>query len=111
MAIFEITVQFRENETHTSQTLTLDGVRFRLDTYTNKIDGCWYLDVFDEDEAPLVMGLALVTGLDLLYPFRHLDIPEGTLFVNDLAGPREDPGLDTFFDQGAALYYEEAGGV
>ncbi len=107
MAIVAITVQFREDETHTSQTLTLNGVRFRLDTYTNKYDGCWYLDVYDGDNVALVQGLALVTGLDLLYPYRYLDLPAGLLFVNDLTGPSEDPGLDTFFDQGAALYYEE----
>ncbi len=109
MAIVEITVQFRENENHESQVLTLDGVRFRFDTYTNKVDGCWYLDLFDEDDNALIQGIALVTGLDLLFPYRHLDVPAGILFVNDLAGPREDPTLDTFFDQGAALYYEEAG--
>ena len=47
MSIIQITVQFREEDKHTSQTLTLDGVRFRLDTYTNKVDDAWYLDLFD----------------------------------------------------------------
>ena len=106
MAIQEITVQFREDETHTSQTLTLDRVRFRLDTYTNKSDGSWYLDIFDGDGVALVQGIALATGLDLLFPYRHLDVPAGALFVNDHAGVREDPGLTTFFQEGAALYYE-----
>lgn len=110
MAIQEITVQFREFETHTSQTLTLDGVRFRLDTYTNKADGAWYLDIFDGEGDALVQGLALVTGLDLLFPYRYLAVPPGILFVNDHEGEREDPGLDTFFDRGAALYYQTAGG-
>jgi hypothetical protein len=106
MAIEEITVQFREDETHTSQTLTLDRVRFRLDTYTNKADGSWYLDIFDGDGVALVQGIALVTGLDLLFPYRYLDVPAGALFVNDHEGDRTDPGLTTFFDRGAALYYE-----
>jgi hypothetical protein len=108
MAIQEITVQFREDETHTSQTLTLDGVRFRLDTYTNRSDGSWYLDLYDEDEVALILGIALVTGLDLLFPYRYLDVPPGVLFVNDLVGPTEDPGLDTFISKGAALYYQTA---
>lgn len=108
MAIRQITVAFREDDTHSSQTLTLDGVRFRLDTYTNKVSGGWFLDLFDGDDNPLVLGVALVTGLDLLYPFRHLDVPPGVLFVNDHQGEREDPGLDTFINHGAALYYQEA---
>ncbi len=106
MSIQEITVQFREDETHTSQTITLDGVRFRLDTYTNKWDGCWYLDLYDGDGNALVYAIPLVTGLDLLFPFRYLDVPPGALFINDHEGEREDPGLTTFFDRGAALYYE-----
>jgi hypothetical protein len=108
MAIQEITVQFREDETHTSQTLTLDGVRFRLDTYTNKADGAWYLDIFDGDGVALVQGIALVTGLDLLFPYRHLDVPVGLLFINDHEGERTDPGLDSFFQREAALYYQTA---
>lgn len=110
MAIQEITVQFREDETHTSQTLTLDGIRFRLDTYTNKADGCWYMDLFDGDGAPLIQGIALVTGLDLLFPYRYLDVPPGILFVNDHEGERTDPGLSAFLDKEAALYYQTAGG-
>lgn len=111
MAITQITVQFREEDKHTSQTLTLDGVRFQLDTYTNKADGSWYMDLRNTDGDPIVLGIALATGLDLLYPYRYLGVPSGVLFVNDLAGPREDPGLDTFTDQGAALYYQDAEGA
>lgn len=108
MAIQEIRVQFRDGETHFSQTLTLDGTRFRLDTYTNKEDGSWYLDLFSDQDDPIIMGIALATGLDVLFPYRHLPVPAGILFVNDLDGPREDPTLDTFKDKGAALYYQTA---
>lgn len=106
MAIKEITVQFRRDETHASQTLTLDGVRVRLDTYTNKADGSWYFDLFDSDDVLLIAGVAITTGLDLLFPYRYLSIPPGSLFVNDLVGPVEDPGLDAFITKAAALYYQ-----
>lgn len=108
MDILEITVQFRADETHTSQTLTLDGVRFRLDTYTNRQDGGWYFDLFDGDGVPLVQGVAIVTGLDLLFPYRYLDVPAGLLFVNDHRPPQTDPTLTTFLDDEAALYYQTA---
>lgn len=107
-AITEIKVQFRAEDKHTSQTLTLDGVRFQLDTYTNRADNSWYLDIFDTNGVALVQGIALATGLDLLYPYRYLDVPAGVLFVNDLDGPRQDPGLDSFADQEVALYYQDA---
>lgn len=108
MALIEITIQFREQDKRTVQTLELDGARWQFATYTNRADGSWYLDLADSAGTALLFGIALVTGLELLFPYRHLDVPPGALFVNDLAGPREDPGLSTFQDRGAALYYLEA---
>jgi hypothetical protein len=108
MTIIQITPQFREEDQHTSQTLTLDGTRFRLDTYTNRFDGAWYLDLYDADEEPLILGLGLVTGLDLLFPYRYLAVPAGVLFINPLTGDSVDPGLTSFTDKDVALYYQTA---
>jgi hypothetical protein len=104
--IIEIVVQAREDDTHTSQSLTLDGARFRIDFYTNKSDGCWYLDLFDSEDAPMVLGIGLVTGLDLLFPYRYLPVPSGVLFVNDHIGERQDPTLNSFFEDEMNLYYQ-----
>jgi len=110
MTIREIRPQFN-GSTHASQVLTLDGVRVRLDTYTNKVDGGWYLDVFDADDNPLIAGLAIASGLDLFFPYRHLSaLPPGSLFVNTQTGEPFDPTLDTWENDAAALYYEEAEG-
>ncbi len=106
--IVEIKVQFRADETHAQQTVELDGVQFRFDTYTNRNDGMWYLDIRDALGEPVLLGLALVVGVDLLAQYRHLDVPAGALFVHDYAGPREDPGLTSFIDREAALYYQTA---
>ena len=108
--ITKITVQFRAEDKHTSQTLTLDQVRFELHTYTNKADGGWYFDLLDSAGDPLVIGIGLVTGLYLLYPYRYLGdrLPAGKLFVKDLSGTVTDPGLDSFADEETALYYQSA---
>ena len=110
MSIQEIQVQINES-VHLTQTLTLDGVRFQLETYTNKADDSWYFDLLDEDGVALVRGIALVVGLDLLYPYRYLDnIPPGILFVNDQTlDELQDPTLTGFEDEEFALYYEEVG--
>ena len=106
MSIVQITSQFRKEDKHTSQTVTLEGVRFRIDTYTNTADGCWYMDLYDSDNAPLVIGIRLTTGLDLLFPYRYKAVPPGILFINDHVGQRQDPTLDAFDDQEVALYYQ-----
>lgn len=109
MSVLEITVQFREDETHASQTLVLEGVRVRFDTYTNRDDNSWYLDIYDDDDQPMIIGIALAVGLDLLFPYRHLNVPPGILFVQDQGGqPFRDPILPDFFAGNMALFYVSA---
>lgn len=108
MAIIEIKFQFRKDQTHSSENITLDGTRFRLDAYTNKADSSWYMDLFDSNDDPLVTGIAIATGLDLLFPYRYLAVPPGILFVNSLAGAPNDPVLDSFIQLEVALYYQTA---
>jgi hypothetical protein len=110
MSVIQITVQFREDETHASQILVLDGVRVRLDTYTNKDDNSWYLDLFDEDDNPQIQGLALVAGLDLWFPYKYKSgVPPGILFVQDQSGqPFRDPIVSDFLDGNMALFYVTA---
>ncbi len=108
MGIIQITPQFREFETHTSQTLDLDDVRVRFDTYTNKYDGLWYFDVFDASSNPLIQGVGLMTGLDLWFQYHYLPIPTGILFVQDQSGsPPADAGLADFLEGDMALFYQE----
>lgn len=108
--ITKITVQFRPEDKHTVQTLTLDQVRFELHTYTNKADGKWYFDLLDSAGEPILVGIGLVVGLYLLHPYRYLGdkLPAGELVVVDVSGTRKDPGLDSFADEESVLYYQSA---
>lgn len=109
MSVLEITVQFREDETHTSQTLVLDGVRVRLDTYTNIDDDSWYLDIYDEEDQPIVLGIGMSTGLDFFFPYRYRNLPPGKLFVQDQGvQPFVDATRGDFLAGNMALYYTTA---
>lgn len=106
MSVLQLTPQFRENETHTAQSLTLDGVRIQLTTYTNKSDNNWYADIRDSDGEPLILALALVPGLDLLHRYRYLPVPPGQLIVVDQTqGPPLDPTLESFINGESGLFY------
>lgn len=86
----------------TTQSVTLDGVAVQLRArYTAAADG-WYLDILDTGGTAIVTGLALVPGVDLLRPFRHLAVPPGTLFVHGDA-----PTLESM-DVTSRLLYREA---
>jgi hypothetical protein len=43
-------------------------------------EGGWFLDIYDSEEKPMLMNLALVTGSDLFSQHKHLGFP-GTLVV------------------------------
>jgi len=76
--------------------------------WTNTQDGGWFFDLYDASDNPLVLGLGLSVGVDLLYPYRYLDVPPGILWVEDVAQTGADPGLTAFADGDAILYYMDA---
>lgn len=91
--------------------VSLDGGRYRIVYKTNKQEGSWYFDLYDANGAPLVLGLGLVAGVDLLWPYRYRDVPPGVLFCSPHgSGAFVDPGLDAFVQGTHSMIYIEAGG-
>ena len=48
--------------------------------------GCWILDIYDDVEKPMVRGIPIVTGADLLQQFEYLGFG-GMLLVWSTEGP------------------------
>ncbi len=103
--VLEFVIQPDERMTHTRQTVTLDGSRYTFDFYTDKADGGWYMDVSNDEGEPQVQGIRIVTGVELLYRFRYLQVPPGDLFVNSTLSTPADPDLTTWQRGEAKLYY------
>jgi hypothetical protein len=55
---------------------------------------CWVLDLSDTDSVPLVLGIPLVTGVDLLGQYKHLSIG-GSLVVQTDHNPDVVPTFDS----------------
>lgn len=78
-------------------TVTLSGVDYRMTVQYRHAGGAgWVLDIADATNQPLVSGLPLVTGVDLLGQYRHLEFG-GRLWVQGSANPDDVP---TFEDLG-----------
>ena len=45
---------------------------------------CWILDILTLDEIPLLLGLPMVTGVDLLGQHRHIGIGGGLAVQSDV---------------------------
>lgn len=80
-----------------AQTLqvALGGVTRNLGVSWNAISSSWSLDIADVAGNPLIQGISLVTGSDLLSQFDYLGIG-GKLFVQTDGAPNLMPDFSTF---------------
>lgn len=71
--------------------ITLSGVTYWLTvTYDAADQGGWLLDIADAQKMPILSGLPLVTGANLLDQYDYLELP-GRLWVQTLSDPDAVP--------------------
>jgi hypothetical protein len=89
----------------TPQTLsiTLAGVQYNLSVWWNNVSQNWMIDIFDINNNPIVTGIPMVTGVDLLEQFGYLGFG-GQLIAQTTNDPDVVP---TFADLGSTgnLYF------
>jgi hypothetical protein len=61
-------------------TVALGGTDYRLTFYWSTPANCWMLDLADANSNPMVQGIPVITGLDLLYQYKYLSVA-GSLVV------------------------------
>jgi len=84
--------------------ITLSGVDYRMTlTYKNTDQGGWVLDIADASAAPIVSGIPLVTGADLLAQYGHFGFG-GQLWVQTTQNPDAVPTFDNLGTD-AILYW------
>lgn len=81
------------------QKLLIDllGVTYSLTVRFNSASSLWYLDIADALGNPILVGIPLVTGCDLLEQYAHLGI-NGSLYAQtdgDLSAPPTSDNLGT----------------
>lgn len=84
--------------------ITLGGIDYRLTlTYVNCDQGGWLLDIADANANPMVSGIPLVTGVNLLAQYPHLGFG-GRLWVQTTQNPDAVPTFDNLGTD-ALLYW------
>lgn len=61
----------------------LANVPYQLTLRWNSFASCWILDIADVDSVPLVQGIPVVTGTDLLAPYGYLGIQGGIIALTE----------------------------
>lgn len=54
--------------------ITLSGGQYQLVVKWNVSAGVWVLDILDADENPILCGVPIVTGVDLLDQYEYLEL-------------------------------------
>lgn len=67
------------------QTLRLSGELYRLVGRWNAL-GFWTLDIFDKNDAPLLLGQKIVINTDILARYQDTRLPPGKLFAVSTGG-------------------------
>ena len=85
-------------------TATLSGVSYQLTLqYRNATAGGWVLDIADASGNPIVSGIPLVTGANLLAQYAYLGFTGG-LWVQTTSDPDAVPTFTNLGDDGQ-LYW------
>jgi hypothetical protein len=81
-------------------TATLGGVDYNLTfKYQNVQDGGWTLDIADTSDNPILQGIPLVTGADLLAQYDYLNFG-GSIFVQTTSDPNAVPTFENLGTDG-----------
>lgn len=76
-AVFELPLTAQPQEFRVS----ISGITYAMQLYWLRPAQCWVLNIFDNLHNPLIMGVPLVTGANLLEQFIRYIGPQGKLFV------------------------------
>ena len=83
-----------------SFSISLAGTVYNLTIKWNWIMQSWVIDIADSQNNPMVGGIPLITGADLLEQYQYLGI-DGVLIVGDGGTPDATP---TFTNLGSTCF-------
>ena len=86
--------------------IALAGTNYNLTFHWSPAANCWILDIADKDSNPLVGGIAVVTGVNLIGQYAYLGI-QGALVAQTDYAPDAVPTLKNFGTDGH-LYFVSA---
>lgn len=86
-----------------SFSIDLDATSYKLTVGYNRIGAYWALNIDDQQGIPIVHGIALVTGADLLEQFRYLGFT-GALVCQSDGNADDIPTVDNLGQEGRVFY-------
>lgn len=90
-----------------SFSVTLVGVTYSMKVRWCVPSACWILDIADTNDVPIVSGIPMITGADLLEQYGYLGIG-GMLFVQTDNDTNAVPTYDNLGSLGRLFFVPDA---
>lgn len=104
-----LTIPLTSATAHYRQATTLDGDVYSLDIAWNIRGEFWSMTISDSTGNPILAGIKLVGGVDLLQQYVMDNRPPGELNIIDTSGLSANPGRDDLGDRFILEYTEATG--
>ncbi len=101
---------FQNRSARYAMDIELNGTIFHLRFHWNARENNWYMDIQDQDEINILMGIKLVVNYFLLAQYRaYINLPEGDFIFWDLNQIPEDGGVtfDNFGDRYQLIFFTD----
>lgn len=85
--------------------IQLANVTYKMSLKWNDVSVCWVFDLATADELPILQGVPIVTGVDLLAQYQYLEIGGGLIALTD-GNPDAVPTFQNL-GSGGNLYFVE----
>lgn len=69
----------------------LEGFIYNLSFRYNNRMGQWVMDIADASDRPIIVGIPVLTNVDLTNRFKYLKIPQGDFMCIDETGKGRNP--------------------
>lgn len=86
--------------------IELNGVTYSLNLYWNEAFQCWMLDINASDGTPIINGIPVITGTDLLSQYGYLNFGGSLIAQTDHNAPAV-PTLDNLGSTGHLYFIVE----
>lgn len=83
--------------------IALAAVTYQLSLQWNEETATWVLDIRDENQQPIVTGIPLVTGADLLGQYTYLNFG-GQLYAETVGDLSTPPTFENLGDEGKVYF-------
>lgn len=90
--------------------IALEKVFYNFDFNWNERGNYWVMSIADQSQNPLISGIKLVSGIDLLEKYKIEGLPTGSFFILDTTGKNTDPNKDNFAVTHFLIYRESTTG-